>query len=328
MEFALGFVIALAISLTGVGAGSMTTPLLILLLRVNAATAVGTALAFGAIVKIASAPVYVIRRQISGRVLAFLLVGGLPGVLAGSLLLDRFKHSAYESVLYAALGSLIAATAAFHLYRSFRPKPKSANRDRARWLPWFALPIGTEVGFSSAGAGALGSLLLLGFTDLTASEVVGTDLCFGLVLSLAGSLIQVSSGNYDGGLLFKLVAGGLCGVATGTFLSGRIAQRPLRICLLVMLTILGCQLALHGASIEVRTTGNNRPVRSFEPRTTGNNRPVRSFEVRTTGDNRPVRSFEPRTTGNNRPVRSFEPRTTNNNGAASSLLLTAHAAPQ
>ncbi|MGC2656999.1 MAG: sulfite exporter TauE/SafE family protein [Bryobacteraceae bacterium] len=246
MEFLLGFVIAVAISLTGVGAGSMTTPLLILLLGVNPATAVGTALAFGAIVKIASAPLYFVRRQISGRVLGMLLIGGLPGVLVGSLLLNQFKHSGYESVLYATLGSLIAATAAFHLYRTFRPKPKSAGRDRARWLPWFALPIGAEVGFSSAGAGALGSLLLLGFTDLDAATVVGTDLCFGLALSLVGSVIQLSSGNYNGALLLKLVVGGLCGVLAGTFLSGRIAQRPLRICLLLMLTILGCQLALHG----------------------------------------------------------------------------------
>lgn len=249
MEFALGFVIALAISLTGVGAGSMTTPLLILMLGVAPSTAVGTALTFGAIVKIASAPMYVIRRQINARVLGLLLVGGLPGVLIGSVLLNRFKHGAYEGILYAALGSLIAATAAFHLYRTFRPKPKSSGRDRARWLPWFALPIGAEVGFSSAGAGALGSLLLLGFTDLSAAAVVGTDLCFGLAVSLVGGLIQVSSGNYDGSLLLKLVAGGLCGVVGGTLLSGRIAQRPLRICLLVMLTILGCQLALHGAPL-------------------------------------------------------------------------------
>jgi uncharacterized membrane protein YfcA len=58
VEFALGFVIALAISLTGVGAGSMTTPLLILLLGVSPTTAVGTALSFGAIVKLASVPFY------------------------------------------------------------------------------------------------------------------------------------------------------------------------------------------------------------------------------------------------------------------------------
>jgi uncharacterized protein len=245
MEFALGFVIALAIALTGVGAGSMTTPLLILLLGVSPATAVGTALTFGAIVKIVSAPVYALRRQVHWRILVLLLTGGLPGVIAGSFLLDKLKKGPYSADLYVALGTLIAATALFHLYRMFRPKPESKQRDRSRLLPWFALPIGAEVGFSSAGAGALGSLLLLSFTTMTAAEVVGTDLCFGLGLSFTGSLIQVSAGNYDPALLMKLVAGGLCGALFGSFLAGRVAQRPLRVCLLLMLTVLGCQLAMH-----------------------------------------------------------------------------------
>ena len=248
MEFVLGFVIAIAISLTGVGAGSMTTPLLILLLRVPAPIAVGTALAFGAIVKVVSVPMYAVRRQVNLRVLALLLFGGLPGVLAGSFLLDRMKRGPYQGVLYAVLGVLISGTALFHLYRVFWPRSGSARRDRANLLPWFALPIGAEVGFSSAGAGALGSLLLLGFTRLTAAEVVGTDLCFGLAVSAVGSIIQVGAGNYDGHLLLRLVAGGLCGALTGSLLAGRIAQKPLRVALLVMLAILGCQLALHGGS--------------------------------------------------------------------------------
>jgi uncharacterized protein len=180
MEFLLGFVIALAISLTGVGAGSMTTPLLILLLGVSPATAVGTALTFGAIVKTASIPLYAVRRQVNLRILWLLLAGGLPGVITGALLLIRLKHSTTNGVLYMALGTLIVATALYHLYRVFRPKPQPSTHDRSRLLPWFAVPIGAEVGFSSAGAGALGSLLLLGFTPLTAAEVVGTDLCFGL----------------------------------------------------------------------------------------------------------------------------------------------------
>ncbi len=244
MEFVLGFVIALAISLTGVGAGSMTTPLLILLLGVSPATAVGTALTFGAIVKIASVPLYVIRRQVNGRILGLLLIGGVPGVIAGGLSLNHLKHSASMGVLYITLGTLIVATALFHLYRVFRPKPQSLVHNRSRLLPWFALPIGAEVGFSSAGAGALGSLLLLGLTPLAAAEVVGTDLCFGLGLSLAGSVIQIGAGNYDATLLWKLVVGGLMGALTGSLLAGRIAQRPLRVALLVALVILGCRLAL------------------------------------------------------------------------------------
>lgn len=246
MEVLLGFGIALAISLTGVGAGSMTTPLLILLLGVSPATAVGTALTFGAIVKIASVPVYAMRRQVNFRILRLLLAGGIPGVLAGSLLLAFLKRGSYNGILYAVLGALIVSTALFRLYRIFRPKSGTGIRERPRLLWTLAVPIGAEVGFSSAGAGALGSLLLLSFTKLTAAEVVGTDLCFGLGLSAIGSFIQVGAGNYDAALLLKLVVGGLAGAFTGSLLAGRISQRPLRVALLLMLVVLGCQLAFHG----------------------------------------------------------------------------------
>ena len=223
----------------------MTTPLLILLLGVSPATAVGTALTFGWIVKVAALPVYAVRRQISLRILGLLLAGGLPGVLGGGFLLNQLKNSPYQGALYAVLGTLIVATAAFHLCRQFRPNPRPSGNDRARLLPWFALPIGAEVGFSSAGAGALGSLLLLSLTPLTTAEVVGTDLSFGLCVSFVGSLIQVSAGNYDMALLMKLVIGGICGAFAGSFLAGRVPQRPLRFGLLTMLIVLGFQLALH-----------------------------------------------------------------------------------
>jgi uncharacterized membrane protein YfcA len=248
MEILLGFVIALMISLTGVGAGSMTTPLLILLLGVAPPTAVGTALTFGAVVKIASVPVYALRRQVDFRILRLLLSGGLPGVLGGALLMDWLKGGGYSRVLYMALGGLIVSVSLFHLYRLFRPQAESASRERPNLLWSLAFPIGAEVGFSSAGAGALGSLLLLSFTRLTAAEVVGTDLCFGLGLSAVGSLIQVGQGNFDGALLAKLVIGGLCGAFTGTLLAGRVAQRPLRAGLLIMLVILGFQLATHNTA--------------------------------------------------------------------------------
>jgi uncharacterized membrane protein YfcA len=249
VEVLLGFVIALAIALTGVGAGSMTTPLLILLLHVSPATAVGTALSFGTVVKLISVPVYAVRRQVNLKILSLLLAGGLPGVIGGAFLLDRVKNGPYQGVLYALLGCLIVATAGFHFYRQLRPLPRPSNTDRSHLLPWIALPIGAEVGFSSAGAGALGSLVLLSLTRLTTAEVVGTDLCFGLAVSSIGSLIQVSAGNYDPALLTKLVIGGVLGAVTGSLLAGRIPQRPLRFGLLSMLILLGFQLALHARPV-------------------------------------------------------------------------------
>jgi uncharacterized membrane protein YfcA len=245
VELLVGFVIAVAISLTGVGAGSMTAPVLMVFLGVPPATAVGTALVFGAVVKCASVPIYLARRHVNARALGLMLGGGIPGVIAGGLLLNRLKGGSYDRLLYVALGGLIAVSAAFHLYRVFRPALVPRSDTRLRWLPWLALPIGAEVGFSSAGAGALGSLVLLTLTPLTAVEVIGTDLCFGLGVSFVGSVIQLGAGNYDGLLLLKLVAGGICGAACGSMLSGKIAQRPLRICLLLTLIALGCQLAAH-----------------------------------------------------------------------------------
>jgi uncharacterized protein len=246
MEVVLGFTIALAISLTGVGAGSMTTPLLILLLGVSPATAVGTALSFGAVIKAISLPAYVVRRQIKMRTLGLMVAGGVPGVLIGSILLRSLKGGAYEAWLYAVLGLLITSTAIFHLYRTLKPPKVRAERDRSSLLPWFTLPIGAEVGFSSAGAGALGSLLLFGFTPASAAEVVGTDLCFGLILSAIGSAFHLGTGSYDGALLLKLIAGGVIGALTGSLLAKHIAPVPMRLAVLVMLVILGTQLALHG----------------------------------------------------------------------------------
>jgi uncharacterized protein len=245
MEVLLGFAIAVAISLTGVGAGTVTTPLLILFLRIPPAVAVGTALAFSAIVKIASLPFYVLRRQVNLRVLRLLLYGGLPGVIGGTYLLSRAARASHNAAFTAVLGLVITAMALVRLYRVFRPDAQRPVRDRGHLLPWLAVPIGAEVGFSSAGAGALGSLLMLSMTPLTAAEVVGTDLAFGLILSLVGGGIDVATGNYDGILLFKLAAGGICGALTGSMLAGRIAQRPLRVGLLLTLMVLGCRLAFQ-----------------------------------------------------------------------------------
>jgi uncharacterized membrane protein YfcA len=242
----LGFVIALAIALTGVGAGSLTTPLLLMLTPISPGGAVGTALAFGFLVKCISAPVYLARKQVDYRVLRFLLYGGIPGVAAGSVLLNRLQHHARHDLINFSLGIIIALTAIFHLWRMFQSRPDSSRLDRAKFLPYFAFPIGLEVGFSSAGAGALGSLLLLGMTRLSAAEVVGTDLCFGLAISFVGSGFEISLGNYDPHLLLNLAIGGIAGALVGSMLAGRVAQRPLRVGLLVLLIVLGSQLCWRG----------------------------------------------------------------------------------
>ena len=117
-----------------------------------------------------------------------------------------------------------------------------AVRDRSTWLPFLMLPVGAEVGFSAAGAGALGTIALFATTNLTTAEVVGTDVLFGLGLSLAGGGVQLSAGNYDSAILLRLVVGGAFGALLGANLTAFLPSRGLRVALSLWLMSLGIQL--------------------------------------------------------------------------------------
>lgn len=246
MEIVLGFIIAVAIGVTGVGAGVITAPVLILFFHVPAAHAVGTALVFSVAVKILVVPMQIYRKQVDYKILGLLLSGGLPGVLAGSYILARLNTKGTQGILYAALGATVVIMAGMNLYRIWLKPTRDTARDWSRWLPAIALPIGAEVGFSSAGAGAIGSLALLWLTPLTAARVVGTDLFFGLCLSLVGGGFQVSAGNYDLAILTKLIIGGVFGAFAGTYLASITPQRAFRVVLSVWLITLGIQLCWSG----------------------------------------------------------------------------------
>jgi uncharacterized membrane protein YfcA len=243
MEVALGFLIALAVGLTGVGAGSVTAPILVLFLGLPAPLAVGTALIFGAIIKLVAVPSYLLRRQVDFRVLAWMLAGGVPGTIAGSILLSRMDAGGRHAVLSAVLGVTIVIGAGLNVWRILRHSGTTGSeRDRHRWLPWIMLPIGAEVGFSSAGSGALGSLALMRLTSLPPAQVVGTDVFFGLGVSLLGGGFQWTAGNYDPVLVTKLVIGGAAGVLLGANLGAWMPARPLRLALSFWLVVLGAQL--------------------------------------------------------------------------------------
>ncbi|MBV9503553.1 MAG: sulfite exporter TauE/SafE family protein [Acidobacteriia bacterium] len=246
MPFFIGFAIALAVGLTGVGAGSITAPMLILFFAISPANAVGTALIFAAVIKLVVAPMYLLRKQVSLRVLTILCVGGLPGVLLGVYLIGALNVKHYERALFVILGTTIAATAMYSLYRTLHRVKQPQQAERYGWLPLIGLGIGSEVGFSSAGAGALGSLALLNLTPLTPARVVGTDMLFGLALSFVGGGINLTSGHYDHDMLWKLITGGIAGVLIGANLSAVLPPRPLRVALSVWLSFVGLQLAWRG----------------------------------------------------------------------------------
>jgi hypothetical protein len=236
----------LFIALTGVGAGTVTVPVLVLFLNVPAPIAVGIGLTFSAAVKLILVPSQVLRRNVAWPTLGLMLVGGVPGVLIGSLFLKQLVTAGSQSLLNALLGSILVSTASWQIFFSFHPiKEKPGAKDRSSLLPWLMLPVGAEVGFSSAGAGALGSTALLSLTPLIPAQVVGTDIVFGFILSLIGSGAHWFSHPLSQPLLLQLTAGGLFGAIGGTLLSSRIPRRPLRLALWAWLLILGGQLLFN-----------------------------------------------------------------------------------
>ncbi|HEX6496565.1 MAG TPA: sulfite exporter TauE/SafE family protein [Acidobacteriaceae bacterium] len=256
MEYLIGFVIAMFIALTGVGAGTITTPMLVLVLGVPAGIAVSVGLMFSAAVKLVLLPAQIWRKQVSWRVLGYMLVGGVPGVLAGSFLLHRFVDSGAKQLVNGTLGVVLVSTALWQIFFSFRPvKQERDTRDRARLLPWLMLPVGAEVGFSSAGAGALGSAALLALTPLAPAQVVGTDIAFGFLTSSLGSGAHWFGGAADGPLLIHLVAGGVVGAVLGTMLASSVPKQPLRFALWVWLLVIGGIFLYHSASLGVAAAG-------------------------------------------------------------------------
>jgi uncharacterized membrane protein YfcA len=246
MHYVIGFFIALFIALTGVGAGTVTVPILVLFLGVPAPIAVGIGLVFSSAVKLILVPAQIIRGNIAWRTLGFMLLGGAPGVIIGSLFLKHLVSAGSQNLLNAILGAILVLTAAWQLLFSFRPMKHEVDRpDRSILLPWLMFPVGAEVGFSSAGAGALGSAALLGLTPLAPAQVVGTDIAFGFVVSLIGSGAHWFSPSADSSLPLQLIAGGVVGAIGGALLSTHIPHRPLRIALWVWLLILGGQFLVN-----------------------------------------------------------------------------------
>jgi uncharacterized membrane protein YfcA len=246
MEVLLGFLIAVVIGMTGTGGGTILVPVLVLAWRTPPAEAVGVSLVFAAVVKMLAAPAYVFRRQFSAPALWRLLAGGLPGVVAGTLMLQAFHWKRLDNVIAAIAGGTTAVLAISSLCRA-RHRPLQPTRSaRLRWLTCAALPIGVEVGFFSSGAGALGSMALLCLTPLDPAAVVGTDLLFGLGLSIAGGALHLALESVNRDLAIRLLAGGVAGALVGPWLATQLPTRAVRAALSSALTILGVQLFWRG----------------------------------------------------------------------------------
>src|SRR6266852_2836560 len=226
MNFLIGFFIGGAVGLTGIGWGSFTVPALMLLVGLTAGEAVGT---------------------------AFLFAG----------VLRWLNRDAGNPVVVVLLGVVLATSSSVTFVRRVQ-NPTFAGKNH-RCLPWLALPIGMESGFSSAGAGALGTVLLLNYSEMTPPQVVGTDLLFGLVLAAIGSAFHWSFGSINSAVLLQLLVGGVPGVVAGCLLARRVPANRLKTAVAMVAIFAGLQLVWTGGrALAARRATNAARIAAHE----------------------------------------------------------------
>jgi uncharacterized protein len=243
MNFIVGFIIALGVGLTGIGGGSFTVPALVLIGGLPGNAAVGTAFVFAGTLRLIAAPFYVLGRNIHTGYLRLLLQGAIPGLFIGTMVL-QFLSKKSSPVVVIILGIVLAASSAVSFTK--RMQNREFARKNSRWLAWFALPIGVEAGFSSAGAGALGTTLLMNYSEMPPSQVVGTDILFGLVLAVIGSAFHWKFGAINAPILWQLLIGGVPGVLLGCAFARKVPARNLRVAIALIALFAGLQLVWDG----------------------------------------------------------------------------------
>jgi uncharacterized membrane protein YfcA len=214
---------------------------------------------FAGVLRLIAAPFYLLKKQIHARYLWLLLQGAVPGLLVGTWALRLLNRDAGNPVVILLLGVLLAASSSVTFIRRVQ-NHAFAGRNH-RWLPWLALPIGIESGFSSAGAGALGTVLLLNYSEMTPAQVVGTDLLFGLVLAVIGSAFHWTFGSISTPILFQLLLGGVPGVVLGCLLARSVPANKLKTAVALVAIFAGLQLVWSGSrTLVARRAANTAKI--------------------------------------------------------------------
>ena len=258
-EFAFvfaGFAVGLVVGLTGVGGGSLMTPLLIFFFGVKPHLAIGTDLLFAAFTKLGGTVSLARSKMIDWRIVGQVAAGSIPATLVTLYILNRLgpANPATQAVMTTTLGIALILTAGATFYKALRGKAaptsiapellKQATRPRHWALPIvFGAVIGTLVTLTSVGAGAIGVIvLMLLYPALPLPRIVAADIAHAVPLTLVAGLGHASIGSVDWPLLLKLLAGSLPGIWLGTFLMHKTPDRVIRSLLSVLLAYAGVKL--------------------------------------------------------------------------------------
>ena len=249
-----GFAVGLLVGLTGVGGGSLMTPLLVLAFGVRPVTAVGTDLLYAAITKSGGSWVHHRHGNIDWRSTGLLAAGSVPAAALTLLLLARIGvdgHGA-SGLVSTALGFALLLTAASLIFRQRllalaqrRAQEARPARQTALLTVLVGALVGALVSISSVGAGALGvTALSFLYPQLATRRIVGSDIAHAVPLTLVAGLGHWWLGSVDVPLLLNLLLGSLPGIALGSHLATRVPERGLRTLLAGVLLLVGGKLIL------------------------------------------------------------------------------------
>lgn len=249
-----GLVVGFIVGMTGVGGGSLMTPIL-LWFGINPATAVGTDLLYAAITKSGGIFVHQKNKNIDWSITGWLTLGSVPAAALTLWLLSTLHTDtqAMNAIIRQALGFVLLLTALAILFKqqllAFAHKHAGdhyhlSGRSLNALTVVTGIMLGIMVTLTSIGAGALGTVaLFLLYPFLATKRLVGTEIAHAVPLTLVAGLGHAGMGNMDWALLGYLLMGSLPGIYFGSHLSGRIPDQILRPCLAAMLVFIGYKLA-------------------------------------------------------------------------------------
>lgn len=269
-EFILaGVLVGFCVGVTGVGGGSLMTPILISLFRIEPHIAIGTDLLYAAISKFCGSLVHAKKMNIVWPIVIWLAVGSIPASFATHWVLDSYlsQSTHYKAVLTMVLGFMLTLTgisivfrskieAFFNRYRKDAEEDQSADLTRSNIVEQakkkraliviMGVVLGVFVTLSSVGAGAFGIMaLVLMFPNLPMIRIIGSDVVHAVLLTLVAGLGYMSGGNVDFSLLMWLLVGSIPAIIVGTLVSSRLPEKIIRKVLGLTLMVIGINFMLN-----------------------------------------------------------------------------------
>jgi uncharacterized membrane protein YfcA len=252
-----GFAVGALVGMTGVGGGSLMTPLLILLFGVHPATAVGTDLLYAAVTKTGGSLVHGFARSIDWRVVRRLACGSVPATIVTLAALSHFNLSgdAARNLITLVLSVALFCTAFVLVFgntivSAYRARVSELDPGRtAVNTVLVGMALGVLVSISSVGAGAIGVVaLIMLYPQLPMAKIVGSDIAHAVPLTLIAGTGHWMMGSVDWHIMGSLLAGSLPGIFVGSYFATRIPERALRVVLATTLFVVATRIAYDHAT--------------------------------------------------------------------------------